>query len=40
VDVLYLAEPDGRQLDPPRVAATVAALVEAATLPQERQSDG
>lgn len=33
VDTLYLAEPDGGALDPPRVARVVAALVDAAELP-------
>ncbi len=33
VDVLYVAEPGGGMLTPPRVAATVAALVDAGTLP-------
>jgi [protein-PII] uridylyltransferase len=33
VDVLYVSEPGGVRLDPPRVARTVAALVDAATLP-------
>jgi [protein-PII] uridylyltransferase len=33
VDVLYVAEPGGGVLTPPRVAATVVALVDAATLP-------
>jgi [protein-PII] uridylyltransferase len=33
VDVLYVGEPGGVALSPPRVAATVAALVDAGTLP-------
>jgi len=33
VDVLYLAEPGGRPLTPPRVAEAVAALLDAGTLP-------
>jgi [protein-PII] uridylyltransferase len=33
VDVLYVGEPGGGALSPPRVAATVAALVDAGTLP-------
>lgn len=33
VDVLYLAEPGGGVLSPPRVAATIAALVDAGSLP-------
>jgi len=33
VDVLYVAEPGGGALTPPRVARTVAALVDAGTLP-------
>ena len=33
VDVLYIGEPGGGALSPPRVAATVAALVDAGTLP-------
>jgi [protein-PII] uridylyltransferase len=33
VDVLYVGEPDGSILSPPRVAAAVAALVDAGTLP-------
>lgn len=33
VDVLYVGESDGGALSPPRVAATVAALVDAGTLP-------
>ncbi len=33
VDVLYVAEPGGGALSPPRVATTVAALVDAGTLP-------
>jgi [protein-PII] uridylyltransferase len=32
VDVLYVSEPGGTVLTPPRVAATVAALVDAGTL--------
>ncbi|MBK6874802.1 MAG: [protein-PII] uridylyltransferase [Kineosporiaceae bacterium] len=35
VDVLYLAEPNGSQLSPGRVAASIAALVDAASLPGE-----
>jgi [protein-PII] uridylyltransferase len=35
VDVLYVAEPGGGLLAPARVAATVAALVDAGTLPQD-----
>jgi [protein-PII] uridylyltransferase len=34
VDVLYVGEPRGGALSPPRVAATVAALVDAGTLPE------
>ncbi|HET9657862.1 MAG TPA: ACT domain-containing protein, partial [Kineosporiaceae bacterium] len=34
VDVLYVGEPGGGALSPPRVAATVAALVDAGTLPE------
>jgi [protein-PII] uridylyltransferase len=34
VDVLYVGEPGGGSLSPPRVAATVAALVDAGTLPE------
>ena len=37
VDVLYVAEPGGRPLAPARVAATVAALVDAGTLPEDDQ---
>ena len=33
VDVLYVGEPGGGALSPPRVASTVAALVDAGTLP-------
>jgi [protein-PII] uridylyltransferase len=33
VDVLYVGEPGGGALSPPRVATTVAALVDAGTLP-------
>jgi [protein-PII] uridylyltransferase len=33
VDVLYVSEPGGGALSPPRVAATVSALVDAGTLP-------
>jgi [protein-PII] uridylyltransferase len=33
VDTLYLAEPDGGPLEPPRVARVVAAMVDAAELP-------
>jgi len=34
VDVLYVGEPGGGALSPPRVAATVAALVDAGTIPE------
>ena len=34
VDVLYLSEPGGSALTPPRVAETVQALVDAGTLPK------
>jgi [protein-PII] uridylyltransferase len=34
VDVLYVGEPGGGALSPPRVAITVAALVDAGTLPE------
>ncbi|MGF1663293.1 MAG: [protein-PII] uridylyltransferase, partial [Kineosporiaceae bacterium] len=37
VDVLYLAEARGGPLDPPRVGAVVAALVEAAEIPDDRR---
>jgi [protein-PII] uridylyltransferase len=33
VDVLYVGEPRGGSLSPPRVAATVSALVDAGSLP-------
>ena len=33
VDVLYVCEPGGGQLSPPRVAETVSALVDAGSLP-------
>jgi [protein-PII] uridylyltransferase len=35
VDVLYVAEPGGGLLAPARVAAAVAALVDAGTLPED-----
>ena len=35
VDVLYVAEPGGLPLAPARVAATVAALVDAGALPED-----
>jgi [protein-PII] uridylyltransferase len=34
VDVLYVCEPGGGQLSPPRVAETVSVLVDAGTLPE------
>jgi hypothetical protein len=33
VDTLYLAEPDGSALSPPRVAAALGALLEASEAP-------
>lgn len=38
VDVLYLAEAEGGPLSPPRVGSVVAALVEAAEVPDERRN--
>ncbi|NLT55260.1 MAG: [protein-PII] uridylyltransferase [Actinomycetales bacterium] len=40
VDVLYLREPGGGALSPARVARTVAALVDAGTLPDARPTRG
>jgi [protein-PII] uridylyltransferase len=34
VDVLYVSEPGGGQLSPPRVAETVSALVDAGAVPE------
>jgi [protein-PII] uridylyltransferase len=40
VDVLYLAEPAGGPLSPPRVARCVHALLDAAASPTEAGADG